>query len=232
MLAIVIFPLCQYAQEKTPPDSTIIFQSPRPLESKPDETELKNAWGVDIFVSDNGFGAGAFYRRQYTEDLFGFASFGISEAKGDNEFEYVDYYGNTYVAGKKNRLMMIPVTVGVQYRLFRDEIMDNFRPYINGGFGPTVLISSPYADIVEVEPGVFERHQVEYFSSLKRAQAHYTVGGFVGIGANFGFDRTSLAGVNLRYYYIPFPGGIESIEGQFKKQFGGFYIALNFGIVY
>jgi len=232
LLIALSCPAILFAQEKPKSDSTIVFQSPRPLEQKKDSSELKNAWGIDVFVSDNGFGGGAFYRREFTDEIFGFVSFGISEAKGDNEFEYVDYYGYTYIPGKKNRLIMIPVTAGVQYRLFKDEIVDNFRPYVNAGIGPTMIFASPYADKVEVAPGVYANRQVEFFSSLKRGQAHYTVGGFVGIGANFGSEKTNLLGVNLRYYIIPFPAGIESIEGQFKKQFGGFYISLNFGIVY
>ncbi len=233
LLMALICPAILTAQEKPKSDSTIVFQSPRPLgEKKEEEATMKNAWGLDIFVSDNGFGGGAFYRREFTEELFGFVSFGISEAKGDNEFEYVDYWGNSFVQGKVNRLIMIPVMAGVQYRLFKDEIADNFRPYINAGIGPTMIFASPYVDSVEVAAGLYVPSKVEFFSSLKYGQAHYTVGGFVGIGANFGFDKSSLLGVNLRYYVIPFPNGIESTEGQLKKQFGGFYITLNFGIVY
>jgi outer membrane protein W len=142
----------------------------------------------------------------------------------ENEVEYVDWYGQTFVPGKKNRFLLIPLHVGVQYRLFSEDIVDNFRPYLNAGFGPTLVLASPY--------------DKEFFNSLGYSQAHYTVGGYIGIGAFFGLDKESLSGVNIRYYFIPFRKGIDSLEDlrngylTKKKEFGGFFITLNFGSLF
>jgi hypothetical protein len=75
---------------------------------------------------------------------------------------------------------------------------------------------------------VFPYNQ-EYFSAIGNGSPRYTVGGYVGVGAFFGSERSSLLGINLRYYYVPFPSGVESLVSVYKKQFGGFFITLNFG---
>ena len=205
-------------------DSNIVFESPnKNLVTAVRPSSMLDAWGLDILISNNGFGLGGFYRRQYTNELFGTLTFAISDAKDDNEVEYVTYYGQTIVPGKINRFLLIPLHVGLQYRLFADDILDNFRPYINAAVGPTLVFASPY--------------DREFFNSLGYGQAHYTLGGYVGLGAFFGSDKESLSGINIRYYFVPFGKGIDSMVGgdggiERKKDFGGFFITLNFGYVF
>jgi hypothetical protein len=181
-----------------------------------DSTLRKNAWGVDILLSTNGFGLGTFYRHEYSDNLSGFVDFSISEATDDREISYVDYWtGITYVPGKINRFLLLPVLVGAQYRLFKDDIMDNFRPYVNLSVGPTMIYVFPYNE--------------EYISALGKGRLKYTVGGYIGFGAYFGSERSSLLGLNLRYYFIPYAGGIESMYNTRKNQFGGLYLSLSLG---
>ncbi|MDE3058145.1 MAG: hypothetical protein KGJ59_09345 [Bacteroidota bacterium] len=214
-----------FQQEKSASDSSIVFHSPNSNILKPSPAaELDNAYGMDILLSNSGLGLGAFYRHQYTEEIYGTLALSVSEAKDDNEVEYVDYYGQTYTPGKINRFLLIPLHVGVQYRLFADEIVDNFRPYVNAGVGPTLVFSTPY--------------DKEFFSSLGYGQAHYTLGGYIGLGAFFGIAKDNLSGVNIRYYFIQIPHGLPSMQDQntgaiyAKKDFGGFFITLNFGALY
>jgi hypothetical protein len=209
-----------FSQQK---DSAMIFVSPEPVFTKPIPSAMDDAWGVDILLSNNGFGIAGFYRHQYSRDLFGTLTLGIAESKDDNEVEYYDWYGQSFVPGKINRFLMVPLHFGVQYRIFADDITDSFRPYLNAGAGPTLVLAAPY-----------ER---EYFNSLGYARSHYTVGGYIGIGAFFGSDSGSLSGINLRYYVVPFSSGIESLQdasGRIgrKKDFGGFFITINLGSVF
>jgi hypothetical protein len=188
---------------------------------------MGDAWGVDILLSNNGFGIAGFYRHQYSRDLFGTVTLGVAESKDDNEVEYYDWYGQSYIPGKINRFLLVPLHFGVQYRIFADDITDSFRPYVNGGIGPTMVLVHPYRD-----EGTGE--QVEYFSSLGLARPHYTLSGYIGIGAFFGSDPGSLSGINLRYYFVPFPNGITSLRNgsgniEKKKDFGGFFITINLG---
>ena len=205
------------------------------------DTANRSAWGIDVLLSNNGFGLGTFYRREITEDLSGFASLSVSESKDDREVEIYDpYLGISYTPGKLNRFLVVPLIVGVQYRLFREDIMDSFRPYVNAGAGPTMVYSSPYTEITNV-PGLgMQANQVDFFKSLGRGQAHYTVGAFVGLGANFGTERSNLFGVNIRYYFTYLLGdGLPSLYNNAtgevagtKKDFGGFFITFKIGMGY
>jgi len=197
-----------------------------------------NLWSLDVLISNDGFGFGGFYRRSFTQDLSGFISLTISESKDEREFEYIDpYYGISYTPGKLNRFLVIPLMAGVQYRLFREDIVETFRPYINAGVGPTMIYMAPYVQFIQTE-GFIQTEQVEFFKSLGKGQPHYTAGGFVGFGANFGTERTNVFGVNFRYYFTHmFGDGLPSLYNSytggvsaFKKNFGGFAICLNFGV--
>lgn len=178
---------------------------------------FRNAWGVDILISYGGVGLGGFYRHEFARDVSGFAGLSVSEAKDEREFEVFDYYTQSYFTpGKTNRFLVIPLVFGVEQRLFSNQIMDNFRPYLSAALGPTLIYSTPYQD--------------EFFSSLGKGHAHYTVGGYVGGGAYFGSDRSTLFGINIRYYFVPFGAGLESLgAGPPKKEFGGFFITINVG---
>ena len=39
-------------------------------------------------------------------------------------------------------------------------------------------------------------------------------------------------GLSIRYYFVPFPQGIEVLSDRRIKNFGGFYITLNVGSFY
>ncbi|MBU0476013.1 MAG: hypothetical protein KKF62_17845 [Bacteroidetes bacterium] len=179
----------------------------------------ENAWGADLLFSDGGFGLGTFYRKNYSTKIDGFINFSISESKNEREFEYFDYYGRSIVIGKKNRVFLLPINVGVNYRLFENELTDNLRPYISIGVGPTIIISTPYKE--------------EFFSSFKHANSFFAAGGYIGFGADFGLSTTNLLGLSMRYYYMKFLSGeVEHMDGRFKNEIGAFYLTLNIGIMY
>ena len=238
IVAVPFFAHGQYTQKN---DSSIVFKPSNPdFIVKSSFRPMVDAWGLDLFISDNGFGAGGFYRHEYTDEWSLLMSLAVSDVKDDQEVDQYSYdiYGNptSFVPGKVNRLLLFPLTAGVQYRLFKDEIVDNFRPYISGGIGPTMIFVSPYAQTVQVPVGdgtyYPETQEVDFFTSLKYGKAHYTVGGYIGGGAFFGLDKGTLSGVSFRYYFVPFPEGIEVLEGSKVREFGGFFITLNFGSLY
>jgi hypothetical protein len=202
------------------PDTTFIFKSPRPLISADNpKKELKNAWGFNLIFSGNGFGAGLFLEREMDKNLFVFSSLYMSGARNTDEFEVLDQYGNYVVPGKINRLFMFPLTFGFEYYVFTETLSDNFKPYLDAGLGPTLIISTPY-----------ER---EFFNAFGYTQSYVRFGSFIGLGANFSPRANSLMGVNIRYYFIPFGGhGLESIEGLPIHDFGGLFLSLNGGVKY
>jgi hypothetical protein len=186
---------------------------------KPPEVFPNNSWGMDIMFGEGGFGLGTFYRYQFDRSLTGFVDFSISESKDDREVEFIDIFGNSRTPFKKNRVFLLPVNFGVQYRLFANSITDNLRPYINLGAGPTLAVTTPYSK--------------EFFDAFGDAKTKLAVGGYVGLGANFGLSKSSLFGLNVRYYLVNMLGeGVENLEGKLRKTFGHFYLTLNLGIMY
>ncbi len=218
------------------PDTTALIP-----EGEFEEPTYRNAWGLDVLVSNDGFGLGMFYKREFTEDLSGFATFSISESKDEREVEQYNYFsGQSFTPGKLQRFLVMPLMFGVQQRLFREEIADNFRPFINIGAGPAVILSAPFTEFRTVGE-VVQSQQVEFFKSLGKARTHYTAGGFIGVGANFGSERANVFGVNFRYYFTYiFGDGLPSLYKErtagevlaTKKEFGGFFITLNVGMAY
>ena len=208
-----------FSQESTPAarrDSTIVFGTVEPT-TNPDlqPNSFKRAFGLNIMISTNGFGLGLFYRREFSDELSGALDFTVSESRDDDEKEFTDIYGRPITIGKVNRFLILPVVFSIEKRMFKDEILDNFRPYVTGGIGPTMIYVFPYNE--------------EYFSALGKGKLRYTFGGYIGAGAYFGTEPSSLLGLNFRYYYVPYFSGIESLQGVSKTQFGGVYISLSFG---
>ena len=186
---------------------------------KPSEVFPPNTLGMDIMFGDAGFGLGAFFRKEISVKWTAFADMSFSETKDDREFEYIDYFGNVITIGKKNRVFQMPLNLGVQYRLFENSIADNLRPFLCAAAGPTLLVTTPY--------------QEEFFNSFAYAQTKYAVGGYVGFGANFGLDKSSLVGITFKYYYSKIlNGGVESLAGREKTEIQGFFITLNLGMMY
>ncbi|HET7152717.1 MAG TPA: hypothetical protein VFJ29_03055 [Candidatus Kapabacteria bacterium] len=200
-------------------DTNMVFKSPRPLIESASAQQIRNAWGLDILFSNNGFGLGVFYRHSYSRDITGFGDVEFSGVKNTDEFNTYDPYTGYVLgpAGKLNDVYMATMAFGVQYRLFADEISDAFRPYINAGVGPTVVMAAP--------------DSLQFFSSIGHARFLVLPGGYVGIGANIG-NPHSISGVNFRYYYIRSNADVESIQGHPITDYGGFFITLNWGIAF
>ena len=179
-----------------------------------------NAAGVDLMIGEGGFGLGGFYRHQLSTTLTGFIDFSISESKHSKEIERFDIFGYPLpIYGKKNRVFVLPLNVGVQYRLFSNSLTDNLRPYLSMGVGPSMFVTTPA--------------QQEFFKSFGDAKARFGVGGYVGFGANFGANSNNLTGINIRYYYLSLLNdGIEQYFGEFEKNLQHVALTINIGIMY
>ena len=192
------------------------------------EVEKKNSLAGEVLASTNGFGLGIFYRKVYSQQWASTLNLSISSVKDEDEVTYYDYFGNAVSPGKINRFMLMPLLGGVEHRLFSEEIVGTFRPFINAGAGLTMIYASSA--------------QEEFFTSLKYGKMYYSFAGYVGAGAYFGNRQESLLGINVRFLFAPFSKGIESLEipsniaNQTKtkriKEFGGLYITLSFGSNY
>lgn len=216
------------------PDSNIIFISPRPLLTL-DETMklLTNGVGFNIVFSESGFGFGGFWKKYVGQNYAYGIDLNISEALNSDELPSPDYnYGQYLVAFKKNRLYNIPLMLSFQKYFFQHTLMENLKPFIVVGGGPSFIFASPYYK--EGDPLQYK----DFFSSLKDAKVYTRFGAYVGIGTDFGKTYKNFYSFSLKYYYIPFGGdGIESMD-QYQttvkpiKNFGGIQLNVSFGMKY
>ncbi len=188
------------------------------MDLKSQQKEYHNNWAINAVFSDNGFGAGATIYKQFNPELSTFAGIFFSGAKDEREFEVIDIFGNTYTPYKINRMFMIPLNIGLQYRLFRDDVTDDLRPLVNFGISPTAIIYTPYNEA--------------FLKSFSHARAKYTVGAFVGTGLDYLTSKKSSLSLNVRYYYTKLFGkGIESLENKEKTFFGGLYFVFSYNFM-
>lgn len=181
--------------------------------------EPQNNWSMNLTFSDNGFGAGATKYFTLSRDISLQTGILFSGAKDDREFEQYDIFGNSITPYKVNRLFMFPIiNIGMQYRLFREDVTADMRPFINFGVAPAAIVYTPFNE--------------SFFSSFKYAKAKYTVGGYAGVGLDYMTSRTSGLSFNLRYYYLRLFGeGIQSISTAEIKNFGGIYLIFSYNFV-
>lgn len=201
------------------PDTVFIFEPARPLlRPARSETFFNKALGFNLKLSSHGFGAGGFHSWMLSKNIESSISFYISGARKSDEIEYYDpRTGQIFIPGKVNRLYLIPITLSFKYHLFNEQLDNTFKPYIDFGLGPSLILSNPY--------------EIEFFSALKYTRLYTRFGTYLGFGSYLMSTEKSLMGIDARYYYIPFGGeGIESIVALPIKDFGGLFLSLSIGV--
>lgn len=230
IIVILVFIICSYGlsaqikgelPERRPdfnPDTIFTFISPRPLVIDDERSTLDYAWGIDLLFSESGFGLGGFIQRKVNDDLAMMLNLYISGSRNTDEFEV--WNGESYIVpGKIRRIFILPLMMGAQYFVFKDQLADSFRPFIESGIGPTLVYATPY-------------HK-EFFSSLMSPETYVRFGAYGGVGATIGSVGESLMKAHIRFYYIPFGGeGIESVIDNPIHNLGGVYLSISVGMRY
>src|SRR5205085_11806694 len=116
---------------------------------------------------------------------------------------------------KINRIFVLPITLGLQYRLFAETLSDNFRPYITAAGGPVLVLTNPASET--------------FLDALHDTKSDWTGGGYLGVGANFGLDHKSTFGANVRYSITLYPKAVESLAGSSLTAFSGLFLTVTYG---
>jgi hypothetical protein len=211
-------------------DTTIMFRPVRPLmDDVTSQAVAYNGAGANILLSSSGWAFGGYYGFELGSGITLSIDAFISGRRNTDEFDNALLNGVIpIVAEKVNRLFMVPLTVSIQYRLFRETLQETFRPYVAFGATGAGIIRTPYIDEGDFynPPRYFE-----FFESFGSATLYPRMGVMLGGGAVFGpVGKGNQVGVSVKYYVIPFGGeGLESIRGKPITDFGGLFIALSIG---
>jgi hypothetical protein len=104
LFLFIVFFLCINALAQSPaiPDTTIIFTPSNPNLIQPQSYRpMTKAWGLDLLLSNNGFGLGMFYRYELSDELSMMLNFAVSDVKDETEFEQYDYLWKQLRSGKE-----------------------------------------------------------------------------------------------------------------------------------
>ena len=115
---------------------------------------------------------------------------------------------------KRNYVVLVPLHAGLERRLFREQIEDNFRPFVSLAVGPTLAYQWPYFDDLDGD-GVFDAGEGEVALGLTagigRGEARLGAGGTLAVGAHLGRGGTARA-VRIGLQGTYFPVAVDLLE--------------------
>ena len=191
--------------------------------------------GLVVRLTNSGFGLGGYYSRALGNNTSFWLSLGFAPGKDEREQKLFNRFGGGFIPDKRNYLLMVPVELGIQQRLFRNSIEDNFRPYLHLSGGPTLGWVSPYFEDVDDDDHFDEglgEERYDVFEALPRGEPHLGVGGTVVIGAYFGRSRKTTQGLRIGAGPLPRQGVRQLLEPRIKdpqRFFQTPIISLTFG---
>lgn len=192
-----------------------------------------NGAGVSILLTNNGFGLGGYYQRTVSPNVSLLLDLFLSAGKDDQEFSFFDRFGRKNILDKANYLLMLPAQVGVQRRLFADHIEDNFRPFVQFSFGPTLGWVSPYFDD-ENDNGTLDESErtFDVVTAFPKGRLQLGIGATVAVGAHFGTSQSVTQAVRIGYTFSYFYDGVPLLEERIRapqRFFGSPTISLHIG---
>ncbi len=202
-----------------------------------EDEEKKNPYGTglgaQVLLTNSGFGLGGYYHHTLTASMSFLAEMSLGAGKDEREVAFFDRFGQKDIPNKANYLLMLPAQIGVQQRLFKESIEDNFRPYLQLSSGPTLGWEYPYFRD-DNDNGVLDDGERIYdaLSALPKGRMRLGLGGTVALGANFGRSRKMSQGVRLGYTFTYFFDGIQLLEPDIQEArhfFGSPSISILFG---
>jgi hypothetical protein len=167
-----------------------------------------------LVLTEDGLGAAAAARTRLTDDLSFVIETALGAARDEREQRFfVGFFGETVTPLKRNYAVLLPLHVGVEWRLFRRQVEDNFRPFVSATTGPTLALQWPYFDDVDGDgrrdSGEERLGPVRGFTE---AQPRLGLGGTLAVGAAVG--RTGRAVQSLRFGFTGhvFPARVDLLE--------------------
>lgn len=207
-------------------------------EEPPAEASTRNPYGnglgLSILLTNNGFGLGGYYHRVLGPATSLMAEVSLGAGKDEQELKFFRF-GRSYIPNKANYLLMAPMQLGLSRRLFREQIEDNFRPYVQVIAGPTLGWAYPYFRD-ENENGKFDSGERTYdpIGAIPRGSLRLGTGGTIAIGAYFGESKRMTQGVRIGYTFTRFVEPVQLLEPDVQPAqhfFGTPSISLTFGRV-
>ncbi len=175
--------------------------------------DIRNGAGFRIQLNNFGFAIGGEYHRVLSRNTKGLIELQITNVRDENEQTFQNFWGYTVIPNKYNRIMAFPVNLGVQRRLFANQLSDNFRLFMHLSGGPSPAYVYPYFDDSRGY-GFRLQGQQNYDQFQGWGEGEFILGasGQISIGANTGGDFGNLQSVRIGYHFQYFPDGVQVME--------------------
>jgi hypothetical protein len=184
---------------------------------EPGQQEAPRGQGAQVMLTNSGFGLGGYVRRLLRDDQVFTVEVTVSNTKDEREVAFFDRFGRQDVPNKANYLLEIPLQLGIERRVFRSRIEDNFRPFFHVSAGPVLGWVYPYFGD-DNNNGTFDTGERTYgaLSGVTRGRAVPGLSASVSIGANFGELEGASQGVRIGFRVSRFHEPIELLERTIK----------------
>ncbi len=193
------------------------------------------AYGLQVVLTNSGFGLGGYVSSDIA--LGQRLSFEVilGAAKDEREVAFFDRLGSRDVPNKANYLLEVPLQVGLEQRLFKSQIEDNFRPFLFASAGPLIGWAYPYFDDAN-NNNVLDSNEKSFDVISGLGRGHVEPGVSVGLflGAHFGSPKTTSQGVRIGYRLSYYKNPIALLEESIKtpsRRIGTPVISVYFGRV-
>ena len=167
-----------------------------------------------LVLSEYGLGAGTALRGRLTDDLSLVAELSVGAGIDEREQRFfVGFFGDTVTPFKRNYVLLAPVHVGLERRLFRADVEDNFRPFVHASAGPTLGYQWPYFDDLDADGRRDEgEERLGAFGGISDGSARLGVGGTLAVGAFFGRGRRTVQALRFGLQGTYFPVEVDLLE--------------------
>ncbi|HET8864242.1 MAG TPA: hypothetical protein VFM80_01010 [Gracilimonas sp.] len=177
-------------------------------------------FGFNFMLSDFGIGAGGQFRLGLSRYTEGIITLRVSALKDPTEQTFTNYFGYQTIPGKYQRVLSVPLYVGLKKRFFAEDISDNFRVFSSLSAGPAFAFSYSYFKDYngngyrEADPRLFLITEPvnDIFSGWNNSETHWGLGGEFVIGVDFGENFSNLSSVQFGYTMNYFSNGIQVLE--------------------
>lgn len=205
-------------------------QAPERLAPPPPDTmaaRFGSSAAVAFVLTEYGFGMGTSLRGRLSDDASVVAELSVGAGRDEREQRFfVGFFGDTITPFKRNYVLLTPLHVGIQHRLFRSAVEDNFRPFVHVSAGPTLAYQWPYFDDLNGD-GRLNAGEARLgpFGKIGEGETRLGVGGTVAVGAFFGRSRSTTQALRFGLQGTYFPVEVdlleldERVEDPSRKQF-------------
>jgi opacity protein-like surface antigen len=154
--------------------------------------DTKRQVGLGFAMVESGSSLGFFIGWPLLQDYhFGFAFDGFILRDSKQVDTYDPYSGMPYSMNKQNNVYIFDLTVTMKKRLFKQDLSDEFRPFISAGLGPVYGMNFPETSR-------------DANNLAKKDEYRWTMGGFVGAGVDFSVKSNHLVSIRAQYRVMPF----------------------------